>query len=179
MSTALAVSQDRLLATTLYFAGHKFGRVESDNSLTAFFSGSISCSLRYCPACLAEHGIRSLLWQFLMLEGCSVHHVRLLDHCSHCGMAIPLFTPPYSVRHCPSCQGDLAACPAEPLPVNKWAVTHEVAYDLTQLLTRQPWEYADTFRPQLLGPVLKRHRKKYGWSRQEVAQNAWSCEKKM
>lgn len=105
-----------------------------------------------------------------MLEGCSVHHVCLLDHCSHCGMPIPLFTPPYLVRHCPSCQGDLAACPAEPLPANEWAVTHEVAYDLTQLLTRQPCEYADSFRPQLLGTVLKRHRKKCGWSRQQVAE---------
>lgn len=57
MSTALAVSQDRLLATTLYHAGHKFGRVESDNSLSALFSDSISSSLRYCPACHAEHGI--------------------------------------------------------------------------------------------------------------------------
>jgi hypothetical protein len=170
MSTALGVSQDRLLATTCYFAGHKFDRTGSNKTLKSFLHASISSSLRYCPACLAEHGIRPLLWRFLMLEGCSDHQVHLLDHCGHCGEIIPLFRPPYSVRHCPSCQGDLAVCPAEPLPDEKWAVTHVVAHDLTQLLSRQPWEYADSFRPQLLGPVLQRHRAKCGWSRQQVAE---------
>ena len=169
MSTALAVTPQRLLATTLYFVGHKLGRAHSTKSLISFLRESLSTSLRYCPACLKERGIRLLLWRFIALGGCSEHGIHLLNHCGHCGRDIPLFTPPYSVRHCPFCRGDLASCRANELRDDEWSATRTIEHDLTRLLLPQTWEYADSFRPEFVGLVLQRLRNELGWSLQDVA----------
>ena len=169
LSTAVAATSERLLATSLYFIGHKFGRADSTKSLGSFLRESLSTSLRYCPACLKERGIRLLLWRFFALGGCSEHGIRLLDHCRHCGRSIPLFTPPYSVCHCPFCLGDLTGCCADTLPEDEWSTTRTIEHDLTQLLLPQTWEYADSFRPEFVGLVLQRLRNEWGWSQQEVA----------
>jgi transcriptional regulator with XRE-family HTH domain len=169
LRTGLALSEAQVLATTFYYLGHKFGRVRNTSSLTRFLRGSISGTVRYCPACLASKAIRPLQWRFLSLAGCCIHKARLLDQCGHCNTAIPLFTPPYSVQYCPTCGQDLAACPPVPLPHDEWEATRARENDLLQLLSHQPWEDEVTCRPHLVGLMLQRSRREQGLSRQDVA----------
>ena len=56
ISTRTSIAQEDLLATTFYHLGKKFGRSTRPSPLARFLRGSLASQLRYCPACLLEHG---------------------------------------------------------------------------------------------------------------------------
>lgn len=97
--------QDRLLATTFFYLGTKFGRSTHPQAMSRFLHGCIATSLRYCPLCL-ERGdppYYSLLWRFLVIQSCPVHFCKLLDTCMECGASLPLFTAPLKIGVCFRC----------------------------------------------------------------------------
>lgn len=134
--------EPRLLETTLYYAGRKFGRSSKPNTLSRFFHGSLGEHLRYCPSCLSKAKVAyyPLTWRFLALAGCDAHCCRLLDRCGLCGEPIPLFTIPARLGICPHCENALRDCQAEMLSQQEREVVHGRTIDLEYLLSPQGWE---------------------------------------
>lgn len=143
VSLRTACPEPHLLATTLYYAGKKFGRSVQPNALSRFFQGCLGEHLRYCPSCLAKSTYYPLTWRFLTLAGCNAHHCRLLDRCGHYGGYIPLFTIPARLGICPHCESALRNCQAEMLSQQERAVVHRRTIDLEYLLSPQGWEEGD------------------------------------
>ena len=114
-STRMCIVQTDLLATTFYHLGKKFGRSTRPSPLARFLKGSLSSHLRYCPVCLSEEGHYSLIWRFLLIDGCSIHNCRLLENCGHCGASLPIFNLRLQVVTCPKCGEDFSSCSAEEL----------------------------------------------------------------
>lgn len=64
-------SIERLNGTTIYHLLRKFGRTTAAPQRSKqFLDESVAYHLRYCPACLVEHGYISLLWRFLAIRSC-------------------------------------------------------------------------------------------------------------
>ena len=129
-----------LLAMTVYFLGHKFGR---EQSLGRFLAPSLARHQRWCPACLAQHGYVRLPWSFLHLAGCPQHGIRLLDACPHCERPVRLKSASLSLYRCPHCTGDLRQSDGIEMTEPEWQQCQCDWDDLAYLLTPQPWE-ADT-----------------------------------
>ena len=108
-------THEDLLTTTFFHLGKKFGRSTRPSPLARFLKGSLGSYLRYCPICLSEDSHYSLIWRFLILEGCPTHNCLLLESCGHCGSSLPLFNPRLQVGKCQFCSEDLSTCPTEQL----------------------------------------------------------------
>jgi transcriptional regulator with XRE-family HTH domain len=145
VSLRTACPEPRLLETTLYYAGKKFGRSSQPNALSRFFHGSVGEYLRYCPSCLSKAKVAyyPLPWRFLALAGCDAHRCRFLDRCGHCGEHIPLFAIPARLGICPHCENALRSCQAEMLSQQEREVVHQRTIDLEYLLSPQGWEERD------------------------------------
>src|SRR6266568_8815001 len=91
LQTLAQCPEARLLGTTFYHVGRKFGRSSLPQPLAIFLQGTVAQSLRYCPMCLADHAYYFLTWRFLHLKGCYKHSCELLNECGHCGSTIPIF----------------------------------------------------------------------------------------
>jgi transcriptional regulator with XRE-family HTH domain len=162
-------SETRLLATTLHFAGEKFGRSTKSNALSRFFHGSLSEYLRYCPLCLSNSMYYPLTWRFLALTGCHIHHCRLLDHCGNCGQYIPLFAIPSRVGVCPLCKKELYLYPAEMLSKQEGKLVEQRITDLEHLLSPQGWEEGDEIA-RIIGWRFKKFREMRQYSVQQTAE---------
>lgn len=151
LPTLVQCSAAKLLTTTFYHLGRKFGRVLEPLPLAQFLSGAIAPQLRYCPDCLAERGYYSLLWRFLMLEGCPDHDCQLLDRCGHCGQSVPLLANIPKLAVCPACAGDLSRCQAARLPTNLRQRVQTRFADLAQLVSPQPYEVTSEPITRMIG----------------------------
>lgn len=162
-------SESRLLATTLHYAGKKFGRSTQSNALSRFFHGSLSDYVRYCPLCLSKSVYYPLTWRFLTLTGCHVHHCRLLDCCGHCGQYIPQFAIPSRVGVCPLCAKELFRYPAEILSQQERKIVKQRITDLEYLLSPQGWEEGDEIA-RIIGWRFKKIREERQFSIQQTAE---------
>lgn len=135
MPRVTGCSKARLLETTFFHLGKKFGRSIQSLRIDHFLSGSVADHLRYCPACLARSSYYRLPWRFETLLGCSIHKCRLLEHCSHCGSKLPLFASPLKINICSTCNGDLRACRAESLLKEELRIARSHLRDLEFLLS--------------------------------------------
>ena len=169
VSLRTACSEPHLLATTLYYAGKKFGRSAQANALSRFFHGSLGEHLRYCPSCLSRRAYYPLTWRFLALTGCDTHHCRFLDRCGYCGEHVPLFTIPAKLGLCPHCENALHYCRAEMLPQQEREVVHQRTIDLEYLLSPQGWEEADEIA-RTIGWRLKKIREERHYTVEEIAE---------
>lgn len=163
---ALACPAARLVAATFYHLARAFGRASSGARIGRFLTGSLDGHLRFCPACLAERGHRSLLWRVSALPGCPEHNCRLLGACGHCGRAIPPLAAPFRVAGCPHCHGDLRACRVEHLAdeEREWAARR--GEDLAHLLRLAPTVPPDASWAGAIGWGLRRLRREQrlgGW----------------
>jgi hypothetical protein len=140
ISTRTSNAQEDLLATTFYHLGKKFGRSTRPSPFARFLRGSLGSHLRFCPACLLEDGHYSLIWRFLMLDGCATHRCRLLEYCGHCGASLPLFGLRLQVGVCPTCSEDLTRCSAEQLSEQEVREASLRTSDLAYLLSPHPCE---------------------------------------
>jgi hypothetical protein len=159
--------KERLMASTLFHLGRKFGHVRSASvsTLSTFLRSSLCSSLRYCPLCLADGLYYSLKWRFLPLTGCSLHGCRLLDRCGHCGGPMPLFALPAKSGVCPSCGGDLRSCFAPLLAERERQRLHDRNADGEYLLSPQPCEQDDDTIKRVGGifAALRRERRMSVW----------------
>jgi ferredoxin-thioredoxin reductase catalytic subunit len=73
-----------LVALTLTGLAQRFGCSTHPCRLSNFLAGALARHLRYCPCCLAQDGVRRLLWRFVWIEGCATHHCALVERCPHC-----------------------------------------------------------------------------------------------
>lgn len=162
-----ACSEPQLLATTLYYAGKKFGRSAQGHALSRFFHGSLGEYLRYCPLCLSLSAYYRLTWRFLVLTGCPLHHCRLLDRCGHCGQRIPLFNIPAKLGVCSHCDTALCQCPTEMLLQHELEVVQKRAADLEYLVTPQGWEEGEEIA-RTMGWRFKKIREERQYSIQQV-----------
>ena len=156
LPTITALSEAQLLDLTFYHLGWKFGRHQS---LGAFLKNSISPFIRYCPICLEENGYYPLTWNFLCLDGCPQHSVRLLDICGHCGQHIQVRNRCLSLYNCHFCGGDLRLSTTTNLSADEHQLSTQHQDDLIYLLTEQPWqstqpEVIDAFRQRLAASRL-------------------------
>ena len=142
--TIVAASTEETLRTTTFFhLAVKFGRSTLPQPTSRFLSGSVSQYLRYCPVCFTEQRIRYYLlsWRFLMLTCCRKHKCQLLETCGYCDALIPLFTSPFKVGNCPTCQQNLQQCAAVSIgDTAMLEVASHVHDDILFLLTPQLWE---------------------------------------
>ena len=143
-SEATGCSEPRLLKTTFYHLGRKFGRSIAALRSDHFLLGSLVPCLRYCPACLSEASYYSLTWRFATLLGCAKHGCRFLEHCGHCGKEIPLFSSPLQMGKCPICKMDLRTCRAESLNEEELKAAHFHGLDLEFLLSPHACEKNET-----------------------------------
>ena len=105
-----------------------------------FLQESLAADFRYCPICLAEQSspYASLIWRFLFVPGCLLHHCAFLNQCGHCGALLPLLARfPWRLR-CLSCLGDLRTCQSRYLSDEEVRMTRRRTDDLTMLLTLRP-----------------------------------------
>lgn len=161
LPTAAACSEVALRATTFYHLTEKFGRSARPQDIGYFLRGSLARHFRYCPRCLGERGYHALPWRFSMLTGCVEHGCCLLDHCGHCGQAMPvLMKAPLRVGVCSHCRGDLGLCPSELLPEEERQRAAVRLQDLEFLLSPEPTPEADAAK--LLGRRLVYWRLKQG-----------------
>ncbi len=168
VAAAAACPLPALTATTLSPVARKFGRTTTLTWFGRFLSGTLAPSLRYCPACLAERGYRSLLWRFAAVPGCAAHGCYLLDHCGHCSSAIPFLTSPLLIACCPACGRDLRCCRSAPLQDVDAARTRLEAADAVALVAPHVIETAE--RPdRMFGCALTACRRERGYTRVEVA----------
>lgn len=151
LPTLTQCSEARLLATTFYHLGRKFNRTLEPLPLAQFLSGAIAPQLRYCPDCLAERGYYSLLWRFLVLEGCPEHDRQLLDRCGHCRQWVPLLANSPRLGVCPACAGDLSRCQATRLSTNLRKRVQTRFADLAQLVSKQPYEVTSEPITRMIG----------------------------
>lgn len=66
-------------------------------------------TLRYCPECI-KASYHSPIHQFLFFDTCPYHQIKLLDHCSSCGVRIPADFTGHNMEYiysCPKCGGPL------------------------------------------------------------------------
>jgi TniQ len=157
MPKATGCPASKLLATTFFHLGRKFGRSIHSLRTDHFLADSISTHLRYCPACLSESSYYSLTWRFATLLGCSRHGCRLLEQCGHCGNEIPLFSSPLKMSKCSICEMDLRTCRAESLNVEELKVTRSHLLDLEFLLSRNACERDETLL-KTVGQRLSKNR---------------------
>lgn len=137
---AAMCDESRLRGTTFYHFEQKFERAYEPRAVSSFLSGSVAQFLRYCPACLKEHGYHSLLWRFPALLGCGEHACPLLDQCWNCGKKIPILCSPLRIGGCPFCKGDLSAARPRFLTKEIHRESQGRSKDLEYLLAPQPWE---------------------------------------
>jgi TniQ len=157
VSKVTGCSASKLLATTFFHLGRKFGRSIHSLRKDHFLADSVSAHLRYCPACLSESSYYSLCWRFTTLLGCAKHGSRLLEQCGNCGNEIPLFSSPLKMGRCSICQMDLRNCHAEALKEEELAVTRSHLLDLEFLLSPHPCEKDETLL-KTVGQRLSRNR---------------------
>jgi transcriptional regulator with XRE-family HTH domain len=143
LPTIINCSESELLRTTFYHVGKKFGRLYHSPWLTAFLSGVVASSLRFCPLCLQEALYYSLVWRFLTLQGCPKHACRLLEHCGHCGYSVSIFPAPFRMGICPTCGGDLCECIPSGLTEEELLGETVASRELEFLLSPQQWETTD------------------------------------
>lgn len=137
LGTVTCCSDWELLAMTVYFLGHKFGR---EQSLGRFFAPSLARHQRWCPACLVQQGYVRLPWSFLHLAGCPQHGLRLLDTCPHCERPLRLKSASLSLHHCPHCTGDLRQSDGIEMTELEWQQCQRDWDDLAYLLIPQTWQ---------------------------------------
>lgn len=130
-------SEARLLETTVYHLGRKFGRTRL-SAFTKFMAGTLADRRRYCPHCLTETGYDRLPWRFSDILGCVDHHCLLLEACPYCHHQLPVFASPLNSFTCRCCGYDLREAQAPPLldieaNLRRWD-------ELVYLLTPQLWE---------------------------------------
>lgn len=161
---------EQLLATTFTHLGWKFdgNMTQEARSLKMLLRKSLSSCLRYCPACLADEAYYPLIWRFLALQGCAVHGCRLLDHCGHCGNAIPLFPFPLKIGVCPLCKGSLCSCSAALLSEVEMQAARLHAADLEYLVSPLP-SNGDGEAVKRVGYRLAQLRREKCLSTQQVA----------
>lgn len=141
LSMTTVCQEQTILATTFYYLPAKFWRV-SPLASGRFLQGSLAPHLRYCPLCLSSADPSYfLLWRFRMMPGCAEHRYRLLNCCTQCGAAIPVFAAPFRFGVCPSCQRPLSACAVTPLSDDEYATTLRRSRDLLFLLSPHPDEF--------------------------------------
>jgi hypothetical protein len=136
-------SEARLLQTTFYHLGKKFGHSTETSLFPSFLSKSLASSLRYCSKCLNESLYYSLSWRFLMLRGCYKHNCKLFDKCTHCGHEIPFLALPLRTGICPACKGDLRLCMPEALTAEESREAFIFSQEIEFLVSPQSWE--DTY----------------------------------
>jgi TniQ len=144
MPKATGCTTSKLLTTTFFHLGKKFGRSIHALRKDQFLADSISTHLRYCPACLSEASYYSLTWRFTTLLGCARHRCRLLEQCGHCGNEIPLFSSPMKMSRCSICKTDLRTCHAEPLNGEELKDTQSHLLDLEFLISPHSCEKDET-----------------------------------
>ncbi|MDQ5823396.1 MAG: helix-turn-helix domain-containing protein [Chloroflexota bacterium] len=166
---AVACSTERLLATTLFYLGRKFGR--SPHGISRFVSDTFAKGVCYCPRCLAEQAQPHYLlaWRFRALDGCPVHSCRLMDVCGHCGCEVRPLAAPLRVGVCPSCRGDLSRCSSEGLTDEELSTAARRAEDLEFLLSPEPTSYEGKFNPVALGAWFGTQRRARGVLQEELA----------
>lgn len=140
LESVLTCSEDKLLATTFYHLGKKFGRSIEPHSLPSFLADSLAGYLRYCPACLADHAYYSLAWRFSFLRGCHKHNCYILEKCTHCDQSIPILSPLLHIGVCPNCKGDLKQCSSLSLSPESLLAAKASFQELEFLLSPQSWE---------------------------------------
>jgi hypothetical protein len=165
---AAVCSVPALQATTSMHLARKFARSPRSASLSRFLRGCVAKDLRYCPACLKEGRYYSLTWRFLALPGCVQHHCQFLDHCGHCGQAIPFFGSPLRLGVCTSCGKDLATCRSKSLRKVEFGMAQNRFQDLVFLLSAPPDE-KDEAANWNLAPRLAYWRQAKAWSQMDVA----------
>ena len=137
---AVACSEARLLETTFFLLGAKFGRVDHKQRLGNFIGDSISQTLQFCPKCLEENGCYLLPWRFSRLKGCVRHNCRLIERCPECGEPVRLFGQPLRIAVCNTCGYDLCQCHPEIMDSEQTNSTWRAQLDLEYLLAPQPWK---------------------------------------
>jgi len=162
-------SETRLLATTFYHLGRKFGRPTSGKALSSFLNGAIALPLRYCPLCLQEQLYYRLPWRFLSLIGCHQHGCRLLDCCGACHQPIRLLHHILQVGVCSACRTPLHTSAIEPLSAQEQQQSAQVEQDLTYLLSPQPWETGNVEASISVGRLLERLRWQRGLEPADLA----------
>jgi TniQ len=155
LRTLAQCSETRLLGTTFYHVGRKFGRSSLPQPLAQFLQGTVAQSLRYCPMCLADYGYHFLPWRFLPLKGCDKHSCELLNECGHCGGKMPIFGPVLKMAICPICKGDLRKCLSSPLEEEEKQRAFIFTQMLEFLLSPQPWEDEYPSIAEMIGRELK------------------------
>jgi (2Fe-2S) ferredoxin len=178
ISTRTSIASEDLLATTFYHLGKKFGRSTRPSPLARFLRGSLGSQLRYCPACLLEHGHYCLTWRFLMLDGCATHRCRLLAGCGHCGASLPLFGSRLQVGICPTCGEDLTRCSAEQLTEQEVRAASLRTSDLAYLLSPNPRE-EETCVAKMVGRRLAALRRGKQLFAQHIANHLGAPESKI
>lgn len=140
---------DHLQNMTIYHLARHFAcPTFSFAEMAPFFQGSLAASLRYCPACLAEHPYYRLSFRFLALAGCALHGCSFLDTCGHCETPLPFLPRRPRIACCMICRGDLRTCQMSPLSQQGRASLERRTYDLERLLT--PAELAPEITAALL-----------------------------
>lgn len=161
-STLQAVTlcpEPALRAATFYHGVVKFGRSSHPQPVSRFLSGSLGASLRYCPLCLNERLYYRLTWRFLVVEGCTEHRCRLLDRCTFCQHAIPLFAAPLKLGICHTCKHELSACSSELLTEESRQQVYAYDMAIQFLLTPHPLEVGRKQGVKSLGKLLSSKRR--------------------
>src|SRR3989442_1292443 len=135
-------TEEALKQMTFQNLAQRIGCPTHPMPLRRFLQGSLAPNLRYCPRCLAEQSspYYSLIWRFLVVQGCTHHNCVLLDQCGHCGASLPLVTRSPQMAWCLSCQGDLRTCQASPLNAEAVWSTRIQTNDLEMILTSEQWK---------------------------------------
>jgi hypothetical protein len=171
LSARTACPEDKLLETTVYHLVRKFGRRTETKSAGLFLSGAIGRHLRYCPLCIAEKPYYRLYWRFLMLIGCPIHEVKLLDRCGQCQHAIPLIQRNLKIGICPACNADLRACTTHSLTKSELETVTAKWGDLEFLLSPAKWEDTVSNLSDVIGGAYYSERHRRGLTTQQIAQS--------
>lgn len=170
MGEAEVIPEKALLNMTFFHLGVKFGRSSKPQPLSRFLTGCIARETRYCPSCLAvSHPYYSLLWRFLGVQCCTLHHCKLLDRCGDCGYPLPLFAAPLSFGKCPRCGIDLKLCRAEDASELELSQTLAHQQDLVLLLSPSSGGADHRNIAQSIGSRFKQERRVRGFTALEVA----------